>query len=291
VLYATTVVGAQDLVGDFDLGGYFIRSSAGTGNGTVLLSGGTGADSTDLVVAPNHFVGIGTTTPGSRLTVDGGESIGTSLTYLTTLAPPNGLMVQGNVGIGSTAPGQALDVNGTVRTVGFTMSGQSPISGYVLTASDSAGDATWSSPAVIGGWTVSGNNVYETSFGNVGIGTSTVNQGALLVTNGNVGIGTWSPSSLFAVGKNAFTVNTAGAITATTGISTSGAYTQTGAGANTLSGTTSFSALGTSATFVGNVGIGSTAPGQVLDVTGTVRTIGFTMSGQSPISGYVLDRS
>ena len=37
----------------------------------------------------------------------------------------------------------------------------------------------------------------------------------------------------------------------------------------------------------GNVGIGSTAPGQTLDVTGTVRAIGFTMSGQTPMSGYV----
>ena len=45
--------------------------------------------------------------------------------------------------IGSLVPGQALDVTGTVRTVGFTMSSTSPISGYVLTATDSAGDASW----------------------------------------------------------------------------------------------------------------------------------------------------
>ena len=96
-------------------------------------------------------VGIGTVTPGSKLVVNGGASIGTAVSYLTTLAPANGLMVQGNVGIGSLAPGEPLDVNGTVRTVSFMMSGQSPIAGYVLTASDSSGDSTWTSAGSVSG--------------------------------------------------------------------------------------------------------------------------------------------
>ncbi|MGH7250124.1 MAG: hypothetical protein ACREGC_04050, partial [Minisyncoccia bacterium] len=106
--------------------------------------------------------------------------------------PIGGLITSGNVGIGSLSPGQALDVQGTVRTISFAMSGQTPISGYVLTASDSAGDTTWTSPGAVSGWTISGNDVYETLQGNVGIGTTTVNQAALSVTNGNVGIGTWT---------------------------------------------------------------------------------------------------
>jgi hypothetical protein len=79
-----------------------------------------------------------------------------------------------------------------------------------------------------------------------------------------VGIGTWTPNALFAVGNNAFTVNTAGAITAVTGISTSGAYTQTGNSVNN---------------FTGNVGIGSAAPGQALDVQGTIRGLGEFVNG------------
>ena len=86
----------------------------------------------------------------------------------------------GNVGIGSLTPGQALDVNGTVRTTGLAMSGQTPISGYVLTASDSAGDTTWTSAGAVSGWTVSGNNVYETLGGNVGIGTNLVTDGCVV---------------------------------------------------------------------------------------------------------------
>ena len=74
------------------------------------------------------------------------------------------------------------------------MSGQTPISGYVLTASDSAGDTTWTSAGAVSGWTVSGNNVYETLNGNVGIGTTAL-QTAFAVTNGHVGIGTWTATS------------------------------------------------------------------------------------------------
>ena len=108
----------------------------------------------------------------------------------------------GNVGIGSTNPGQTLDVNGTIRTINFTMGGQNPISGFVLTASDSAGDTTWASAGGVSGWTVSGNNVYETGNGNVGIGTNLLTTAALTVMNGNVGIGTWVPAATFQVNNN-----------------------------------------------------------------------------------------
>lgn len=42
-------------------------------------------------------------------------------------------------------------------------------------------------------------DVGEIINGNVGIGTSSINQGALVVTNGNVGIGTWTPAGLLDV--------------------------------------------------------------------------------------------
>ena len=60
------------------------------------------------------FWGIGaspTGTLGSRLTVGGNASIGTS--YTGTAAPSNGLIVQGNVGIGATSPGVKLHIAAT----------------------------------------------------------------------------------------------------------------------------------------------------------------------------------
>jgi len=52
-------------------------------------------------------------TPGSRLSVSGGLSLGSS--YVTIAAPTNGAIIEGNVGIGTTAPTYTLDANGTLR--------------------------------------------------------------------------------------------------------------------------------------------------------------------------------
>ena len=170
-------------------------------------------------------VGIGTATPVSKLSVNGGVSIGTSASnsaYFNNGAPGGGLIVQnnvgigtfnpfggglivlpantGNVGIGSLVPGQALDVIGTIRTTNFTMTGQTPVSGYVLMATDTSGDATWSTAGSVSGWTSTNTtDVYETNSGNVGIGTTTTNRAALTVMNGNVGIGTWAPGAALSV--------------------------------------------------------------------------------------------
>ena len=92
-------------------------------------------------------------------------------------------VANGNVGIGTAVPGAELDVGTYIllyfyakrnqskcwhRLFGpqptstlpapharqiFTMTAQTPISGYVLTASDSAGDATWASAGGVSGWT------------------------------------------------------------------------------------------------------------------------------------------
>ena len=57
-----------------------------------------------LRVTQRGNVGIGTTTPGSKLAVSGGVSIGAGINYV---APTNGLLVQGNVGIGNNNPSYA----------------------------------------------------------------------------------------------------------------------------------------------------------------------------------------
>jgi len=141
----------------------------------------------------------------------------------------------GNLGIGSLTPGQALDVVGTVRATYFTGNGGG------LT---NLGTAS--------GWTKSGNDVYETLGGNVGIGTTLTTGGALLVMNGNVGIGTSAPTQALEINGNM-----------------------------QIDGT------GNSYFASGNVGIGVISPGETLDVAGTVRMTAFILNTSTPI-GYVL---
>lgn len=60
-------------------------------------------------------VGIGTITPGSKLSVAGSLSMGS---YSGDAAPANALIVGGRVGVGTIAPAQALDVVGNVNVQG-----------------------------------------------------------------------------------------------------------------------------------------------------------------------------
>lgn len=58
-------------------------------------------------------VGIGTTTPGSKLTIGGNLAVGSAPAFMSYPAPPNGMIVQGRVGIGSINPQASLHVAGT----------------------------------------------------------------------------------------------------------------------------------------------------------------------------------
>ena len=77
------------------------------------------------------YWGIGvspTGTLGNRLTVGGSASIGSG-SYLTTAAPANGLIVQGNVGIGTSGPAYQLQVNAASDAVMSTSNSSSVTSG------------------------------------------------------------------------------------------------------------------------------------------------------------------
>jgi hypothetical protein len=117
-------------------------SKLGTTNG-VNLKLYTNNSARLTILSSNGYVGIGTTAPTSRLTINAASSpFRASINGSTKLlvssgggltvgsgssAPSNGLYVAGNVGIGTTAPSQKLHVVGTIYGASSTGNG---IHGY-----------------------------------------------------------------------------------------------------------------------------------------------------------------
>ena len=93
------------VIGDHDTG----ISQAGDGKLTFYTNG-----TERMRIVEGGNVGIGTDDPQSKLDVNGGVAIGATYSGTTT-APLNGMIVQGNVGIGLSNPGAKLDVSGDIR--------------------------------------------------------------------------------------------------------------------------------------------------------------------------------
>ena len=141
------------------------------------------------------FWGVGaspTATLGSRLTVGGNASIGTS--YTGTAAPSNGMIVQGNVGIGTTSPGAKLQIGSATNAPNANLGNnllqiKSPSGFAYLTIGN--GDVA-NSTSYIGG--ASGFTV----IGSV-TDAGALSEHARVTNTGNVGIGTTSPGTKLVV--------------------------------------------------------------------------------------------
>jgi hypothetical protein len=132
------------------------------------------ATSTYLTITKTGNVGIGTTSPLSKLAISGGASIGADYNIA---APSNGLIIQGNVGIGTTTPRSLLNVAGAKPQLTLT------------DTSAGLNDKHW---------------FLSSQGGNFYVGTSTDALSAtstyLTITKtGNVGIGTTSPTEMLSV--------------------------------------------------------------------------------------------
>lgn len=93
------------------------------------------------ITAQTSNVGIDTSTPASKLTVNGNASVGSG--YTGTVAPANGAIIEGNVGIGTLTPSTKLDVIGQVKITDGTQG-----VGKVLT-SNANGTASWQAPILV----------------------------------------------------------------------------------------------------------------------------------------------
>ncbi len=180
------------------------------------------ADGTVHVDIANSRVGIGTTSPNHKLDIesassaasirlkraDTGDSLilleGSSYGYLQNTTGPLGLGgsnddrdilidTSGNVGIGTTSPSEKLDVNGNLLTRGDIVSRDTYPSIFV----DHSG-------TVMGGIRADATNKLELKTLTTAPLSFQVNSSEKMriQNNGNVGIGTTSPSSKFQVSAN-----------------------------------------------------------------------------------------
>lgn len=156
----------------------------------------------------------------------------------------------GNVGINQGSPGQRLDVSGTVRASYFIASQGGPSSGYVLTATDSAGDSNWQVLSA-GSGTVSSGTIGQEAYYT---GSTTVGSGVMTDTGANVGVGSTSPGQKLDVWGTVRILN--GGHLTVEGVTSTGA---TGTG-NLV--------FGTSPTFVTPI-LGTPTSGVATNLTGT----------------------
>lgn len=174
-------------------------------------------------IVTNGNVGIGTWVPVSTLSINGGVAIG--LNFVNTAVPANNLIVQGNIGLGTINPITAISntatqlcdssgtcVNGSGMTYGSPAN--TGFSGYEVGITNPGGAVGNRNVLLLksnnstdnGSWILRVENAAGPVFnvgssGNVGLGTISP-QGSLIITNGNVGVGTWVPNMPLSVNGN-----------------------------------------------------------------------------------------
>lgn len=210
----------------------FSIKSAGASTGIAFETFDSSNNAKDVILDNGNY-GIGTLSPIQKLVVVGTVSAtafvgdGSGLTGISAgssqwQSGAVGINTTSPVGIGTVAPVSALQVVGTVNATTFI----------------GDGSGLTNIPSSSGGWTDGGTNVYtSTTTDNVGIGTTTPlatahinNTGVgasmriddsqtdatpfIIMSDGNVGIGTSSPSQKLAIGAtNQFNVDASGNIT------------------------------------------------------------------------------
>ena len=148
-------------------------------------------------IRESGFVGIGTTTPGSPLSIAGGLSVGSNF---GVAAPTGGAIIEGSVGIGTTTPGTLLSLHSGSDFINFGVTSTSTFSkGINLNGGCFAINGTCVGGGGGGSGTVNNGTQGQVAFydatGTAVSGTSSV----FIAQNNRVGIGTTNPQNILSV--------------------------------------------------------------------------------------------
>jgi hypothetical protein len=189
-------------------------------NTAVPLTLGTNNATDQLFLKSDGNVGIGTATPGQKLEVAGSTQVTGGAIYVTQSAPSNSIAIintvsgsasittnaavplvlgtnnstdqlflksGGNIGIGTATPSQKLEVAGSTQINGgalyVTQSSQTNSIAIINSVSGSASITTNAAVPLVIGANNSSNQLYLTSDGKVGIGTSSPTQKLFVAGN------------------------------------------------------------------------------------------------------------
>jgi|GEM_PF-2144065 len=265
--------------------------AAGTSAGGALLLSTQNTERMRIEYGGN--VGIGTTAPQNKLDVAGSVAIGSGYAGGTT-GPSNGLIVQGNVGVGTTIPSSVLDVASTSNgvlgpTLSITNLGAGAGSGGSLDFRVGPANQTQPIEARIQSIDDSGYSAHLTFLTKAQSSGGALSEKMRISSTGNVGIGTTAPTAnLSVVGSNSATLHLQAATHVVSGdnstliLNAGGAswgstptIKLTGQDDGASGGIFNIYTNNTKRLSIlhnGNVGIGTTAPTQKLDVAGAIRS-------------------